>query len=154
MCYNEFNRETIKFSDINSCGICDLYFVRDISSMRYVPSGREKEFISYQWNSTLVYKWKNPLYMRISSKYVATFETVCKIKSAPTKVDARKMHNSVCCHTNSLTLGQVCENRVCIFTKMMIKIHTYPKWDIENLCDLCIIPYICIIVNNLLTYWI
>ena len=25
-----------------------MYFVRDISSMRYVPSGREKEFISYR----------------------------------------------------------------------------------------------------------
>lgn len=48
---------------------------------------------------------------------VAIFETECKTKSAPTKVDARKMHNSVCCHTNSFTLGQVCENRACIFTK-------------------------------------
>ena len=27
-----------------------------------------------------------------------------KQKSAPTKAGARKMHNSVCCHTNSLTL--------------------------------------------------
>ena len=58
-----------------------MYFVRNISSMRYVPSGREKEFISYRNETKRSYIAFGKNISREQSEYIAKFFVSNLIKS-------------------------------------------------------------------------